>query len=56
MNAILKWLTALALLSGPVVANADLIPVNGGALVNDTTDNLTWVSDANPDVVNVVVA
>ena len=46
MKTISKWLTALALLL-PMVANADLIPADGGALVNDTTGNLTWVSDAN---------
>jgi hypothetical protein len=47
MNAISKWLTALAFLSGPLVANAQLVAVNGGALVNDPTDQLTWLKDAN---------
>ena len=47
MNSISKWTMALALLSGPVAANAQLVPVNGGALVNDPTDKLTWLQDAN---------
>ena len=47
MNAISKWLTALAFLSSPLVANAQLVAVNGGALVNDPTDQLTWLKDAN---------
>ncbi len=47
MNAISKWLMALALLVGPAVASAALMPVNGGALINDPDANLTWVADAN---------
>ncbi len=47
MNTISKWLAATALLSGPVVASAQLVAVNGGALVNDPTDNLTWLRDAD---------
>jgi Protein of unknown function (DUF1566) len=47
VNTITKWLVAVALLSGPVVANAALIAVDGGLLVNDPDANLTWVSDAN---------
>jgi hypothetical protein len=47
MSTIFKWTMALALLSGAVAANAQLVPVNGGALVNDPTDKLTWLQDAN---------
>lgn len=47
MNTISKWLTALALLSGPVVANAALTSVDGGLGVYDSTNNATWTSDAN---------
>ena len=42
----LKWLTALAFLSGPLVANAQLLAVDGGALLNDPTAKLTWVGTA----------
>ena len=47
MNTISGWLTALVFFSGSVVANAQLVAVNGGALVNDTSDNLTWLRDGN---------
>src|ERR1700687_1209536 len=47
MNTISKWLTAFALLSGPMVANASLIAADGGLLVDDPEANLTWVADAN---------
>jgi cytoskeletal protein CcmA (bactofilin family) len=47
MNTISEWLTALVFFSGSVVANAQLVAVNGGALVNDTSDNLTWLRDGN---------
>jgi hypothetical protein len=40
-------LMALVALSGPPLANAQLVAVNGGALVNDPTDGLTWLQDAN---------
>lgn len=47
MNTFSKWLTVLAFLSSPMAANAQLVPVNGGALVNDPTDKLSWLRDAN---------
>jgi hypothetical protein len=47
VNTFTKWLMAVALLSGPVVANAALVAVDGGLLVSDPDANLTWVSDAN---------
>jgi hypothetical protein len=47
VSTITKWLVAVAILSGPVVAKAALIAVDGGLLVNDPDANLTWVSDAN---------
>lgn len=47
MNTVSKWLTAFALLSGPMVANASLIAADGGLLVDDPEANLTWVADAN---------
>ncbi len=46
MNTISKWTMALALLAGPMVANAALSSVDGG-LVYDSTNNITWVSDGN---------
>jgi len=46
MNAVSKWLMALTLLSGPVVANAALTSVDGGLGVYDSTNNVTWASDA----------
>src|SRR5260370_38611822 len=46
MNAITKLLMAMALLAGPVVANAALTSVDGGLGVYDSTNNVTWVSDA----------
>jgi Protein of unknown function (DUF1566) len=47
VKTIIKWLVAMALLSGPVVTHAALIAVAAGLLVNDPDANLTWVSDAN---------
>jgi len=47
MNTITKCLSMLALLAGPLVANAGLVSVTGGKLVNDTDDNITWTADAN---------
>lgn len=47
MNAISKWLWALAMLAGPGAANAALLAADGGLLVNDPDANLTWVADAN---------
>jgi hypothetical protein len=47
MNIIKTWPTALTLLLGSVAANAQLIPVNGGGLVNDPIDKLTWLQDAD---------
>jgi hypothetical protein len=47
VNTTTKWLTAVALLRGPLVANAALIAVDGGLLVDDPDANLTWVADAN---------
>jgi len=45
MSAISKLLIALWLLAGPVVANAALVSVDGGLMLNDSHANLTW--DAN---------
>jgi hypothetical protein len=47
MTAITKWLTAQALLLGALTANAQLVQVNGGVLVNDPSDELAWLRDAN---------
>ncbi|HMD74264.1 MAG TPA: hypothetical protein VKG05_10420, partial [Steroidobacteraceae bacterium] len=47
MNRISTWLTTLALLACSVAANATMTSIDGGALVNDSTDNLTWVADAD---------
>jgi len=47
MNTISKWLTALALLSGPMAAIAQLSSVDGGLGVYDKANNVTWVSDGN---------
>ena len=41
---IVRCLTALVLLAGPVVANAALILVDGGLMVNDTALNVTWAN------------
>ena len=41
---IVRCLTALVLLAGPVVANAALISVDGGLMVNDTALNVTWAN------------
>jgi hypothetical protein len=38
---------ALAILMGPVAASAQLISVDGGLGVYDSTNNVTWVSDGN---------
>ncbi len=40
-------LAALALLAGPVVAQAALELTDGGLGVYDTTNNITWTSNAN---------
>ena len=42
-----RCLATLGLLAGPLVANAGLVPVNGGQLVNDTDHNITWTADGN---------
>jgi hypothetical protein len=47
MNTVTKCLTALALLLGMAVANAALVSVPGGQLVNDTDHNITWSADGN---------
>jgi hypothetical protein len=47
MRKTLQSLLAIALLSGPLVANAGLVAVTGGHLVNDTDHNITWAADAN---------
>jgi hypothetical protein len=47
MKNISKWLIAFALLSGALAVQAQLVSVNGGALVNDPSDKLTWLRDAN---------
>jgi hypothetical protein len=47
MKVITKWLTAQVLLLGALAANAQLVQVNGGALLNDPSDKLTWLRDAN---------
>lgn len=47
MKVITKWLIAQALVSAAWAADAQIIEVNGGALVNDPSANLTWLRDAN---------
>ena len=47
MNALARRLTTLAFVTVPLITNAQLIAVDQGALVNDPTDKLTWLSDAN---------
>jgi hypothetical protein len=56
---------ALGVLAAPVVANAALVSALGGLGVYDTTNNVTWTSDANlfgtqvtanPNVVNAIVS
>ncbi len=44
---IISWLTTPMVLLAAVAAHAHLVPVNGGALVNDPSDKLTWLRDAN---------
>jgi hypothetical protein len=46
-NTVTKCLTALVLLLGTVEANAALVAVPGGQLVNDTDHTITWTADAN---------
>jgi hypothetical protein len=50
MNATSKWLTALALLVGPVAANAQLTAIaqDGDLMVNDATLNVAWADLASP--------
>ena len=53
MNGISKRLVALALFIGPVVANAELIPVagsDGNLMVDDTTLGVTWADVASPQI------
>ena len=47
MNTLAGRLALFALLFGLKVANAQLAAVDDGALVNDPTDKVTWLSDAN---------
>jgi hypothetical protein len=65
MKANVLGLLTVTLLAGQMAANAELVPVEGGTLVSDTTQNLTWVSDANlfltkaqedPNLVNAIVS
>ena len=63
MNTISKWLMAIALLSGPVVANGGLTSVAGGLGVYDSTNDVTWTANGNlfasqysTTVVNTIIA
>jgi hypothetical protein len=47
VNGIQNCFTTLALLAVPFIANAGLVPVTGGQLVNDTDHNITWTADGN---------
>lgn len=47
MKLVSEWFMVAAFLLTAVPVQAQLIPVNGGALVNDPSDKLTWLRDAN---------